>query len=882
MVKRIVSLCLAALLLLTLAVPAAAEEGEESQQAALKISTVSQFLTFAEKCRLDSYSAGLVVSLEKDLDLSNAEFESIPIFCGTFLGNNHTIKGLKLEKDGSVQGLFRYLTKTAVVERLTVQGEVAPEGSRSAVGGIAGENAGTIRNCSFIGAVSGGESVGGITGRNTVTGIIENCRSSGEIHGNHFVGGIAGENSGVIRGSENTAQINTAAKQNNVSLSDITIDSLTNTESANTVTDIGGIAGTSSGVIRRCSNWGDVGYRHMGYNIGGIAGTQSGYLKDCVNHGQIQGRKEVGGIAGQMEPAARIEYEEDVIDILQRQLDAMGRAVNKAVTNAQVGAQNLTGSIYTMQDHVWSAMDAVDSLRPTGTASPEGGPGNIELPDMDTIQAAKNGISDSLSGMTATLWGISETTQSTMGTLSNDLYALKDQMDAMRTTLGNVSQTVGGSIADVSDEDTELDLSGKVESCVNYGDILADMNAGGITGAMAMENDLEPEDDWQITGENSLNFESELRAVVLDCENQGIITAKKQHGGGIVGWQSLGLVKNSRNTGTLDGENADYVGGISGRSNGFIRSSFAKCKISGHDCVGGIAGSATIATDCRSMVLLSTANEKLGEVLGMAEETDREEENPVSGNFYLAVERDDGGIDGISYSGQAEPMEPEDFLLLAELPQMFHQVTVTFRYADGMSRKVSLEPGSTLKAGSIPILPERKGQVGVWEGLAEADLSDITFDMTFEAVYRDYDGVIQTERVRENGLPVLLVQGTFTGEAMVSVAESEEVPGLAQGQTLAECWKLTLSEPELVTAARYQVPAGLSGEMGILLKSGEDGAWLEAEAEIDGSYLVFPMDGTVTQIAVVQEEENISFWIAAAIAAAAGLAGLVWYKKKRK
>lgn len=165
MAKRIVSLCLAALLLLTLAVPAAAEEGEKPQQAALKISTVSQFLTFAEKCRLDSYSAGLVVSLEKDLDLSNAEFESIPIFCGTFLGNNHTIKGLKLEKDGSVQGLFRYLTKTAVVERLTVQGEVAPEGSRSAVGGIAGENAGTIRNCSFIGAVSGGESVGGITGR---------------------------------------------------------------------------------------------------------------------------------------------------------------------------------------------------------------------------------------------------------------------------------------------------------------------------------------------------------------------------------------------------------------------------------------------------------------------------------------------------------------------------------------------------------------------------------------------------------------------------------------------------------------------------------------------------------------------------------------------
>lgn len=65
--------------------------------------------------------------------------------------------------------------------------------------------------------------------------------------------------------------------------------------------------------------------------------------------------------------------------------------------------------------------------------------------------------------------------------------------------------------------------------------ILADRNVGGIVGAMAMENDLDAYSDFEITGETSLNFESEVRCVVLNCTNQGSVTVKKGCGGGIVG-----------------------------------------------------------------------------------------------------------------------------------------------------------------------------------------------------------------------------------------------------------------------------------------------------------------------------------------------------------
>ena len=71
--------------------------------------------------------------------------------------------------------------------------------------------------------------------------------------------------------------------------------------------DTGGIAGYSDGVIIGCSNYGRVGYEHTGYNIGGIAGRQSGVVTSCTNIGTVYGRKDVGGIVGQMEPYIEVD-----------------------------------------------------------------------------------------------------------------------------------------------------------------------------------------------------------------------------------------------------------------------------------------------------------------------------------------------------------------------------------------------------------------------------------------------------------------------------------------------------------------------------------------------------------------------------------------------
>ena len=873
--KRIISIFLCVFLLLGMAVPAYAEEAEEATEATvfqeLVISTTEAFLEFAENCRLDTYSQNLAVTLTADIDLTGHAFDGIPIFSGSFDGKGHKITGLNITGDGSMQGLFRYLTGTAVVQDLTVSGTVQPGGSKNEIGAIAGRNAGKIANCVFTGTLSGNDYVGGIVGTNAVTGILENCRTEGDIHGNHFVGGIAGENSGVIRNCENKALVNTTPQQNSVEISDITLDTLTNTETVNTVTDIGGIAGISSGVIRDCENRADVGYRHMGYNIGGIAGTQTGYITECTNHADIHGRKEVGGIVGQMEPTSLITYTEDTLQILQDQLGTMSGLVNQASGNAQSNAGAVTGQIGLLQDQVETAREAVDTIFPDAN--------DPQLPDADTLLAAQNTLSSTLNAMPGTLSGIASAAETTVSGLTRDLNAISGQISAMGQTINGAAENLGGTVTDISDEDTPELLTGKVADSANHGNVLADLNVGGIAGAMAVENDMDILEDLQQSGEESMNFQSELRAVILNCANSGTVTGGKQNVGGITGWQSLGLVKGSRNTGRIDAANASYAGGISGLSTGYLRSNYAKCEILGKSYVGGIAGSGTVVTDSLSQVRLTDGKEKLGSILGYVQEPQTDIEDPVSGNLYLRDDVDYGAIDGISYSGLAEAMDFDAFMALEDLPELFKKVTIRFVLEDGTAKEITLPSGGKLEAGKIPEIPEKNGFMARWAGLAETDVTNILFDMTFEAQYTAYHATIQSPETRENGRPILLAEGAFTDHAAVSIVETEGSPVLDQNEQLLEVWELTLSEA--AETARFLLPENVDAGSVKLQMLDDSGSWNEISFTQDGSYLVFDLPQSQATIALVQTGQNHAVVYAAAVCAGLLLLAVLFLRKKK-
>ncbi len=836
---------------------AGSEEPENEQAAELIISSVDDFLEFAENCRLDSFSSNLNVILKIDIDLTDIEFYGVPIFCGTFDGQGHSVAGLSISKHGSAQGLFRYVMASAVIQNLNVHGRITPEGSHSCVGGIAGINSGTINNCTFTGRVTGAECIGGIAGRNDVTGIIENCSVQGNLYADHFIGGIAGENTGVIRFCKNSADINTVIEHNTVELSDITLDSLTGAESAVVATDIGGIAGTSIGLIRDCENNGSIGYQHVGYNIGGIAGSQAGFISHCVNNGQVNGRKEVGGIVGQMEPSTVINYQPDTMQILEGQLNTLSGMLDSTASNAQGTASELASQMTSMEAHLNNARESIQQL----IAGPDGG-----VPDEDSTTAALNSLSSSISSMNGIMNGMAATGEESISTLNNDIDALVGQVGAIGQTIADSESLLGGAIIDASDADTEDDTSGKVADCKNHGQILADLNAGGIVGAMSLENDLDPESDIQILGNSSMNYDCEVRAVVLRCENHGAVSARRQNVGGIVGWMSLGLIRDSVNLGSIDALNAKYVGGIAGQGNGFIRECSVKCVISGSSYVGGIAGTAGIVTACRAMVELDGCTEKSGAILGYTDKLvpeSEEDEPPVAGNYYLPVSIDFGGIDGISYSAAAEALGDTEFFGLPDLPGFFRVVTVTFIFEDGTQARSTIGRGKALNVTDIPLVPEKEGYIGCWDGFDDFDIYNVMYDRSFALKYTPLSTTVQSDEVRSNGLPVFLAEGVLDREFSLKLEPSGVMPELGEKETLIELWNIESGRCSDGLRLRYQVPEDCLDENIELIVLGADDKWERRTYESDGRYIVFPADGSEKAIGLVNVPENHIIQIAA-------------------
>ncbi|MBR0049172.1 MAG: hypothetical protein IJP74_07640 [Prevotella sp.] len=101
-------------------------------------------------------------------------------FEGTLYGNDHTIR-IKIDKaEYEFQGLFFAISEKGKVQDLRVDGTIACQAKH--VGGICGENDGTISSCTVSANVSStSRLVGGITGQNTGDGTITNCWVSADV-----------------------------------------------------------------------------------------------------------------------------------------------------------------------------------------------------------------------------------------------------------------------------------------------------------------------------------------------------------------------------------------------------------------------------------------------------------------------------------------------------------------------------------------------------------------------------------------------------------------------------------------------------------------------------------------------------------------------------
>lgn len=224
------------------------------------------------------------ITLNTDLNLTNMEWtpigtESRP-YTGTFDGNNKTIRGLEINQSGTDNvGLIGCLGSGGKVQNVTLT-NISVSGA-NCVGGIAGQNYGTVENCSVNGTVTGKgfTDTGGIAGSNY--GTISGCSAEGTVTGSVNVGGIAGGSYlGVI------------------------IDGCHSTAAVSGRSSVGGVVGNlgNGSSLMACYSTGSVTVTITdGYaNVGGVVGINGqGTVTGCYHAtGTVSGQGNVGGIVG--------------------------------------------------------------------------------------------------------------------------------------------------------------------------------------------------------------------------------------------------------------------------------------------------------------------------------------------------------------------------------------------------------------------------------------------------------------------------------------------------------------------------------------------------------------------------------------------------------
>lgn len=265
--------------------------------------------------------SGVVFKLMTDIDLSDFIAENFndegwtPIgsssnpFKGKFLGNNHKITSLTINKPNKYYiGLWGSIAGATIsdlkLECQNISGQsyvgclvgkasggtisgisvtnTEIHASSSYIGGIIGYASDTsLNNCSYVGKVFGTENVGGAIGYfSGPMFTISNVKSIANVEGSESVGGCVGNQSGG------------------------TLESIFHKgDLVNSGNYTGGIVGLVQGSARilNCTYWGNIKGKS---GVGGIIGQTKAYslidrtIRSCTVVGDINGLERVGGIIG--------------------------------------------------------------------------------------------------------------------------------------------------------------------------------------------------------------------------------------------------------------------------------------------------------------------------------------------------------------------------------------------------------------------------------------------------------------------------------------------------------------------------------------------------------------------------------------------------------
>ena len=550
--------------------------------------TITGVTTFGN--RVEAANAGGIAGTNAGTIESSAASDSVITNGGTAGGIAGTNTGTGTI--GAEEGTF-----------VTAESAVTSDGNATAIGGVVGKNEGEVNLANSLGVTNGEgvDNVGGIAGDNS--GTMYSLYNESVVTGKGSVGGVAGTNSGEIENAVNTTGI-TAKGDYAGGLAGVnsgTIDSGRNTGTINGKDYVGGMVGKNEekadgtgGILKNLSNAVTAAI-FGGTNVGGIAGTNSGTItsdNNLVNEGTVYGNQYVGGIAGVNEQDGVIENvtSETLVLKTSRDDDAKyfggiagqnagtitdatnesnveadgaifvggiagkntdtGKLTGSLVNNGDVTGRSNVGGLAGENNNSELLKGGADNpLRVTNNGTitaTNGGAGGIfhtNTGDIEYAVLTNNGtiIAKGENANTGGLFG------SNSGNIVNATLANSGEVNGGANTGGLIGENSGNASF------SSLVNTGKVSGGDNTGGLIG-LNTGTLTGGRG-------------TGENGMTlykYQIYNNGAVSGTDNVGGLIGHNDKGGALYAGYNTGAV-------TATGNNA---GGIAGQNDGSVSSVF--------------------------------------------------------------------------------------------------------------------------------------------------------------------------------------------------------------------------------------------------------------------------------------------------------------------
>jgi TolA-binding protein len=212
--------------------------------------------------------------------------------------------------------------------------------------------------------------------------------------------------------------------------------------------------------VADCVNNASVGYHHVGYNIGGIVGRQSGRIERCTNNGTVRGRKDVGGILGQMDPDTGWNLSTTNVNALQSSLDDLQDALSDLITDLENTIDVASSSISNALDSAKEAGDAAGTVLKDVESW-----ANLNLSTLNDLSERVTLVLQRLGPIARTLAGASDDLSSASSSLAQVLSDASlseeerqsvenalDQIEQLQTQTTQISGQLDDTIEDLEDE----------------------------------------------------------------------------------------------------------------------------------------------------------------------------------------------------------------------------------------------------------------------------------------------------------------------------------------------------------------------------------------------------------------------------------------------